>query len=157
MSLLSLHLFLPIIGIIALSIVRKDQLLYMIHFLISLTSFLLVIKIFIEKTYYFEHSLNVLEIIPKISLSFSLDGLGLIFLLVSNFLWLITTVYSDRYLKLNNIQNKSKFYIFFTLAMFSTNAIIYSSNLFTTFIFYEFLSFLNVFDCLGLSIYSHCI
>ena len=140
MSLLSLHLFLPIIGIIVLSIVKKDQLLYITHLLISLASFLLTIIIFTEKSYYLEHSLNVLEIIPKISLSFSLDGLGLIFLLVSNFLWLVTTVYSDRYLKLNSIGNKSKFYIFFTLAMFSTNAIIYSSNLFTTFIFYEFLT-----------------
>ena len=67
MSLLSLHLFLPIIGIIVLSIVKKDQLLYLTHFLISLASFLLVIKIFTEKSYYLEHSLNVLEIIPKLT------------------------------------------------------------------------------------------
>ena len=64
----------------------------------------------------------------------------MVFLLVSNFLWLMTTIYSERYLSLNGFNNKSKFYIFFTLAMFSTNAIIYSSNLFTAFIFYEFLT-----------------
>ena len=64
----------------------------------------------------------------------------MVFLLVSNFLWLMTTIYSERYLSLNGFNNKSKFYIFFTLAMFSTNAIIYSSNLFTAFVFYEFLT-----------------
>ena len=66
MSLLSLHLFLPIIGIIVLSIVKKDQLLYITHLLISLASFLLAVIIFAEKNYYLEHSLNVLEIMSKL-------------------------------------------------------------------------------------------
>ena len=140
MSLLSLHLLLPIIGIIILSTVKKDQWAYIAHVFISLTSFLLAINVFLGRDHYLGQSLSFLEIIPKISIDFSLDGLGLVFLLVSNFLWLMTAIYSDRYLLLNNFKNKPKFYIFFTLSMFSTNAIIYSSNLFTTFIFYEFLT-----------------
>ena len=140
MNLLALHLLLPIIGMIILNVVKKDRVLYVTHVLISLFSFLIAVKIFIEKNYYFQQNLNLFEIIPNISISFNLDGLGMIFLLVSNFLWLMTTIYSHRYLNLNAINDRSKFYIFFTLAMFSTNAIIYSSNLFTTFIFYEFLT-----------------
>ena len=140
MSLLSLHLCLPLAGIILLAYIKNNKGLYITHLLISFFSFLLAIKIFLEKDFYLQYSLNIFNIIPNISISFSVDGLGMVFLLVSNFLWLMTTIYSERYLSLNGFNNKSKFYIFFTLAMFSTNAIIYSSNLFTAFIFYEFLT-----------------
>ena len=140
MSLLSLHLCLPLAGIILLIYIRSNKGLYITHLLISFFSFLISIKMFLEKVFYLQYSLNIFNILPNISISFSVDGLGIIFLLVSNFLWLMTTIYSERYLSLNGFNNKSKFYIFFTLAMFSTNAIIYSSNLFTAFVFYEFLT-----------------
>ena len=39
MNLLSIHLLLPIIGVIILSVVKKDRLLYVTHFLISFFSF----------------------------------------------------------------------------------------------------------------------
>ena len=98
MSLLSLHLCLPLAGIILLAYIKNNKGLYITHLLISFFSFLLAIKIFLEKDFYLEYSLNIFNIIPNISISFSVDGLGMVFLLVSNFLWLMTTIYSERYL-----------------------------------------------------------
>ena len=43
-----------------------------------------------------------------------MDGLGIIFLITSNALWLMTAIYSDKYLELNKYKNKAKFYIFFS-------------------------------------------
>ena len=71
MSLLSLHLCLPLAGIILLIYIRSNKGLYITHLLISFFSFLLAIKIFLEKDFYLQYSLNIFNIIPNISISCS--------------------------------------------------------------------------------------
>ena len=57
--------------------------------------------------------INVIEVLENITISFNLDYLGLVFLIVSNGLWFMTSIYTNRYLKLNNYQSHGKFFIFF--------------------------------------------
>ena len=96
MSLLSLHLCLPLAGIILLAYIKNNKGLYITHLLISFFSFLLAIKIFLEKDFYLQYSLNIFNIIPNFSISFSVDGLGMVFLLVSNFAccyWVLSSIF----------------------------------------------------------------
>ena len=114
---------------------RKEKIIGEIHFILSSLSFLGSLYIIKNQTMYLQNTIDLIYIIPGISISFGLDHLGLIFLIISNGLWFMTSLYSERYLNLNEYKNKSSFFIFFTFSMFATNAIIYSSNLVTTFIF----------------------
>ncbi|NHN36494.1 monovalent cation/H+ antiporter subunit D family protein [Pseudomaricurvus alcaniphilus] len=80
------------------------------------------------------------EILPGLSLSFSLEALGLLFALVAGFLWPVTTLYAIGYMRGHGEANQTRFYLFFALAMAAVFAIAFSANLFTLFIFYEVLT-----------------
>ena len=140
MSLLLVHLLFIIFGIVLLQIFKDYNFLSIIYLLTSMLSFIFAIYIFYNIEILIGTRINLLEIIPNLSINFSIDYLGSIFLLISNGLWFMTSIYSIQYLKLNKFSNEIKFYTFFMLSMFATNAIIYSSNLLTTFIFYELLT-----------------
>lgn len=140
MNSIILHLVFIILGVLILYTLRNIKSLYIVHVLISFLSLFFSINALVTKKFLIQTQIDVIQIIPDLFISFSLDGLGIIFLITSNALWLMTAIYSHKYLELNKYKNKAKFYIFFTLSMFATNAIIYSSNLLTTFIFYEILT-----------------
>jgi len=129
------HLSFLLFGVFLLYLIRNKSFSGLIHILISFISFLFSIYILINKNSFLYKEINVIEVLENIVISFNLDYLGLVFLVVSNGLWFMTSIYTNRYLKLNG-----KFFIFFLISMMSTNAIIYSANLFTTFIFYELLT-----------------
>ena len=140
MNILIAHLLFLFISIVTLYLFRKEKIIGLIHIILSALSFLGSLYIIKNQTMYLQNTIDLIYIIPGISISFGLDHLGLIFLIISNGLWFMTSLYSERYLNLNEYKNKSSFFIFFTFSMFATNAIIYSSNLLTTFIFYEILT-----------------
>tara|TARA_B100000475_G_C15028789_1_gene327046 strand:+ start:2996 stop:4441 length:1446 start_codon:yes stop_codon:yes gene_type:complete len=140
MNILIAHLLFLFISIVTLYLLRKEKIIGLIHIILSALSFLGSLYIIKNQTMYLQNTIDLIYIIPGISISFGLDHLGLIFLIISNGLWFMTSLYSERYLNLNEYKNKSSFFIFFTFSMFATNAIIYSSNLLTTFIFYEILT-----------------
>ncbi|MCA9400570.1 MAG: monovalent cation/H+ antiporter subunit D family protein [Candidatus Omnitrophica bacterium] len=66
------------------------------------------------------------------------DALSLFFVILSAFLWLLTTIYAIGYLK--DTPNQSRFFGFFSLCVSATTGIALSGNLFTLLIFYEFLT-----------------
>ena len=134
------HLSFLLFSIFLLYLIRNKSSAGLIHILVSFISFLFAIYTLINKNIFLYKEINVIEVLENITISFNLDYLGLVFLIVSNGLWFMTSIYTNRYLKLNNYQSHGKFFIFFLISMMSTNAIIYSANLFTTFIFYEILN-----------------
>ena len=83
---------------------------------------------------------TLIEIFPNLSVTFSIDPFGMIFLFVASFLWIITSIYSIGYMRGNNEKNQNRFYTFFALAIFGTMGIAMSGNLFTLFLFYEFIT-----------------
>ncbi len=134
------HISFLLLSIFLLYLIRNKSFSGLIHILISFISFLFSIHILINKNIFLYKEINVIEVLENITISFNLDYLGLVFLVVSNGLWFMTSIYANRYLKLNNYSRHGNFFIFFLISMMSTNAIIYSANLFTTFIFYEILT-----------------
>ena len=84
--------------------------------------------------------LELLEVVPGVSLAFEVEPLGLIFALVASFLWIVTTVYSIGYMRGHHEQNQTRFYLFFAIAIAGALGVAFSANLFTLFAFYELLT-----------------
>ncbi len=75
---------------------------------------------------------------PQISFVLKVDHLSLLFATLSSILWLFTTIYAIGYFQ--NAQNQSRFFGFFSLCVTATVGLSIAGNLFTFFIFYEFLT-----------------
>lgn len=85
-------------------------------------------------------SITLLEMVPGISISFTLEPLGLLFALVASCLWIVTTVYALGYMRGNNEAHQTRFFVCFALAIFAAIGVAFSGNLVTLFIFYEILT-----------------
>ncbi|MDO5338290.1 MAG: proton-conducting transporter membrane subunit [Eubacteriales bacterium] len=80
--------------------------------------------------------------IPEIcgfGLNFTLDGFRLIYGLIAVFMWMMTTLLSREYFE--HHENRNRFYTFFLLTLGATMGVFLSADLFTTFIFFEIMSF----------------
>jgi multicomponent Na+:H+ antiporter subunit D len=77
-------------------------------------------------------------LLPGLELLLRVDALSLLFLSLSAFLWLLTTVYAISYL--GHGRHLSRFFGFFSLCVAATTGIALSGTLITFFIFYELLT-----------------
>lgn len=139
--LLPLTIILPIIGALAIRLAGKFP---NIREAVSLlTSASLVITCFVLYQHYQIGVLTNqvwLELLPGLTLSFSIEPLGLLFALMSSFLWLVTSIYAIGYMRHHHEKNQTRFYQFFALTMATVMGIAFASNLFTLYIFYELLT-----------------
>lgn len=85
-------------------------------------------------------SVILLEIAPGLPVKFVLEPLGMLFACVAALLWPVNTLYSIGYMRGNNEQHQTRFYICFAVALSSTMGIAMAGNLLTLFICYEFLT-----------------
>ncbi|MEW6595012.1 MAG: monovalent cation/H+ antiporter subunit D family protein [Thermodesulfobacteriota bacterium] len=85
-------------------------------------------------------SLEVLRILPELSLRFTVDGFGLLFALVASSLWIVTSMYSIGYMRGLKEHGQTRYSICFALALSATLGVAFSGNLFTMYLFYEMLS-----------------
>lgn len=79
-----------------------------------------------------------LPLLPGLDLALRADALGMLFVVLSAVLWLVTTLYAIGYLE--GSPNRSRFFAFFSLCVTSTMGISLAGNLFTFFLFYEALT-----------------
>ena len=80
--------------------------------------------------------------IPEIcgfGLNFRLDGFRLIYECVAAFMWMMTTILSREYFRHHN--NVNRFYLFLLWTLGATLGVFLSADLYTTFIFFEIMSF----------------
>jgi multicomponent Na+:H+ antiporter subunit D len=84
---------------------------------------------------------TILEFLPGLSLKLKVDSFGILFALMSSFLWFLTTFYSTGYMRGAHEKKQTRFFIFFTLSMFATLGAAFSGNLVTLYVFYEMLTF----------------
>lgn len=85
--------------------------------------------------------LDLLEVLPGVNLAFEVEPLGMVFALVASFLWPVTTLYSIGYMRGHHEENQTRFFFFFAIAIAGALGVAFSANLFTLFVFYEFLTF----------------
>jgi multicomponent Na+:H+ antiporter subunit D len=77
-------------------------------------------------------------VLAQIDFVLRADALGLLFVSLSAFLWLFTTIYAIAYLE--GSPHRSRFFGFFSLCVSSTIGIALAGNLFTFVLFYEMLT-----------------
>lgn len=80
------------------------------------------------------------EMLPGLSIAFSVEPLGLLFAMIASFLWIINSLYSIGYMRENKEKNQTRFYVCFAIALASSIAIAFAANLLTLFAFYEALT-----------------
>ena len=74
-----------------------------------------------------------------LGISFAADGFGVILAVLTSAIWLVTTLFSKEYMADN--RNRNSYYLFVFLTLGATMGIFLSADLFTTFIFFEIMSF----------------
>lgn len=83
---------------------------------------------------------TVAEILPGVVLGFRVDAMGILFALVSSFLWIITSIYSIGYMRGLSEHSQTRYFCFFALSLSATIGVAFAANLFTLYLFYEMLS-----------------
>lgn len=84
--------------------------------------------------------LQVLDVVPGLSLAFKVEPLGMLFALVAASLWVVNSLYSIGYMRTNSEPRQTGFYVCFAVALGSTIGLAFARNLFTLFLFYEALT-----------------
>jgi multicomponent Na+:H+ antiporter subunit D len=79
-----------------------------------------------------------------IDIKFRVDALGMVFATIASFLWIFTTFYSIGYMRKNREHAQTRYYVCFAISLSSAIGIAFAANLFTLFVFYEFLSLATV-------------
>ena len=80
--------------------------------------------------------------IPEIcgfGLNFTLDGFRMVYSLIAALMWMMTTLLSREYFRHHD--NRNRFYLFLLLTLGATMGVFLSADLYTTFIFFEMMSF----------------
>lgn len=114
-----------------------------ISILTAISLFVVVAKLYSTMEIETLQTIQLLEIVPGLSLALSIEPLGILFALVASFLWLVTTIYSIGYMQVKQQKNVTRFYMCFALALAASMGIAFSANIFTLFVFYELLTLLT--------------
>jgi len=131
----------PAIGAVLIGLTgRHHNLREAVTLISSVSLFVIVSKIYLSFNTGAVLEMELLEVVPGLSLAFAIEPLGMLFALVSSFLWIVTSIYSIGYMRAHHEQNQTRFYVCFALALASTMGITFSANMFTLFIFYELLT-----------------
>ena len=88
------------------------------------------------------NGLSILFSVPEIcgfGLSFCMDGFRLIYAGIAAFMWMMTTIFSGEYFR--HHENVGRFYLFLLMTLGATMGVFLSADLYTTFIFFEIMSF----------------
>jgi multicomponent Na+:H+ antiporter subunit D len=83
---------------------------------------------------------TIAEPIEGLAISFVLNQFGLMFALIASGLWIATSIYAIGYMRAHHEKNQTRFFTLFAVAIAGVMAVAFSENLFTLFIFYEFLT-----------------
>src|SRR5690606_33314563 len=87
--------------------------------------------------------LEIVEPVAGLSLALNVEPLGLVFGLICSFLWIITSIYSIGYMRGNDEENQTRFYVCFALAIAASMGVAFSANMFSLFIFYEIITLIT--------------
>lgn len=111
-----------------------------VSLVIGLLVFTLVVQIYGAVSAGDVPTINVIEMLPGLSITFTVDPLGMIFAGIASFLWIVTTIYSVGYMRSHQEENQTRFYACFAIAIGAALGVAFAGNMLTLFIFYEVLT-----------------
>lgn len=80
------------------------------------------------------------DVFPGVAIAFNVEPLGLMFALIASGLWILTHIYAIGYMRGNNESHHARFFACFSGAIAAVMGLAFSANMFTLFVFYEFLT-----------------
>ena len=86
-----------------------------------------------------EYTLNI-PAFCGMELNFELDGFRTLYALIGGVMWLCTSMLSKQYFA-HHYHNRNRYYFFYLMTLGATLGVFLSSDLYTTFIFFEIMSF----------------
>lgn len=137
-------IFLPLAGALLLPLAgeKRANLREAISLTTAVVLFGLVIRYILPEVWAGKQpSVTLLTLMPGMTISFSVEPLGMLFALVASGLWIVTTAYAIGYMRGHHEVKQTRFFICFAVAISSALGIAFSGNLMTLFIFYEVLTF----------------
>ena len=141
-SILILSILIPLFGGIGISLLHRAPNLREACTLISSIVLAFVVYSLLPRILSGEAvNITFREILPGLALEFNVEPLGMLFACIASGLWIINSLYSIGYMRGNQEENQTRFYIYFTIAISSSMGIAFAGNMFTLFIFYEVLTF----------------
>lgn len=82
--------------------------------------------------------LSLIPLVENLHIYFRVDSMGMIFGLISSTLWVFAIIYSIGYMSREHGQRS--YFVFYVLSASATMGVAFSGNLFTLYIFYEYLA-----------------
>lgn len=133
-------IFIPLIGCIFIflfrhNINRREG----VSFITAILLFLMVLRLFFSSNID-QQTVDIIKVVPGLSISFFFDHLSVVFAFVASSLWIITTMYSIGYMRGLREKNQTRFFCCFAIAITATMGVAFSANLLTLYVFYEMLS-----------------
>ncbi len=80
------------------------------------------------------------RIAPGLSFGFRVDGLGMVFGLISSFLWILASFYNIGYMRSLGEHAQTRYYACFSSAILGAQGVAYSGSLLTLYLFYEIIT-----------------
>ena len=105
---------------------------------VGITEFLLLAGLLLTVLRGAEYELRVAFLLER-GLHFRLDGFRALYGTIAAFMWMMTTIYSRDYLR--HYRNRNRYYLFTLLTCGATVGVFLSDDLYTTFLFFEIMSF----------------
>jgi multicomponent Na+:H+ antiporter subunit D len=134
-------ILIPAIGAILIGLTgRQPNVREAVTLVSAVSMFIIVCQIYTALNAGDVLAVEILEVVPGLSLAFAVEPLGMLFALVASFLWIVTSIYSIGYMRGHHEQNQTRFYVCFALALSSVMGLTFSANMFTLFIFYELIT-----------------
>ncbi|MFH7321060.1 monovalent cation/H+ antiporter subunit D family protein, partial [Desulfurivibrio sp. D14AmB] len=84
--------------------------------------------------------IDLVRVLPELSISFRVDSFGMVFALVSSFLWIVAATYTIGYMRGLDEHAQTRFFACFALSICAAIGVAFAGNLLTMYIFYEMLS-----------------
>jgi multicomponent Na+:H+ antiporter subunit D len=85
-------------------------------------------------------ALALAEMLPGLAIALELEPLGLLFALIASGLWFVSGLYSIGYMRGNDEEHQTRFYVCFALAIAGALGVAFAGNLLTLYLFYEVLT-----------------
>ena len=99
-------ILIPVIGAILIGLTgRHPNLREAVTLISSVSLFVIVARIYSAFSTGVVLEMELLEVVPGLSLAFAIEPLGMLFAMVSSFLWIITSIYSIGYMRGQHEQN----------------------------------------------------
>lgn len=112
------------------------------YFADIITGVTFVISLYLSvQTYAHSTAGSIVEIpyICGMGLHFTLDGFRALYCAIAAFMWFMSTLFTKEYL--THYRNRNRYYLFLLLTLGATQGVLLSADFYTTFIFFEIMSF----------------